>query len=697
MTPQNQSFTQMDRVDEILNRICELNPTESSRFLRKLVKKIGNRTTEMNFLRSLVQAVPSGSNLDRLPSEVFSAVLTNLDPKTLGRLAGTCKKISRTILNDHRPWEIIFTNEYEFGKISQVTKLFQNQIIESIRCASNSLTFNANANVDFNILPYTSAFFYESRLQRNWAKVIPGEKPIDFECHGSHVVTCMEIDPKGRYILTGSDDGTVRLWSVLEEPRELLIFNGHLGGVWALKVDWDRGILVTGSTDRTLILWDLHSGERLRHLLGHTSTVRCVELCDDLIVSGSRDGTLRVWNINNGECIHVLQGHTASVRCLSIGSEGGTVISGSYDNTCKLWKLSSGECLQTFIGHHNKVYAVTSTPEHVYSGSLDGTVKIWDSENGQCLKSVTGHRSLVGLVLSKPKLLTGIVVTGSTDGSLQVIKHSVSDSDTIFTFDSTVLPSAHPSSITSLDFNRNFLVTGSEGVVRLWSLEGGKSEPKLLANLIESLDMVWRVGVTDHLASVAYQFQGQTRLAVFNFAPQPQQVLIEMRAFKNISNLHSSSLKNIQNQNKFVYNSNTSDSNNVTPNNYNHNHRHGHGHGHGESFNSLTNSSVDFNNSTACNYPPQPQLTQSIQSHQNHHTYQHQTRHQYNVQNQNYNGNNDTFFSNFNNNNSNTDNNINNYRLHLNSHSHIDHPELLVLGMASQSLVEHADDLIFTD
>jgi WD40 repeat protein len=310
------------------------------------------------------------------------------------------------------------------------------------------------------------------------------------------------------------------------------------------------------------------------------------------------------------------------------------IVSGSYDNTCKLWDLQTGQCLRTFTGHTNKVYAVSSTPEHIYSGSLDGSVRVWEAASGVCVKVFEGHRSLVGLVQCKAPDTT---LTGSTDGSLQLIKHNATDDS----FDSILLPTAHPTSITSLDFNRNFLVTGSEGVVRLWSIQE-PSSPRLLANLIESVDMVWRVNVTDHLACVAYQYHGQTRLAIFNFAPQPQQVLIEMKAFK------------------------------VTNTNYN------------PHFNPQSNKTSKPQNShnnqqTYSNYA-------YIQQHNYHETIDDSTR-------MNSNSHLPVAYTNENNcpNSASISTSSNTH----NTTSH--HPELLVLGMASQSLVEHVDDLMYID
>ena len=56
-------------------------------------------------------------------------------------------------------------------------------------------------------------------------------------------------------------------------------------------------------------------------------------MTDDLIVSGSTDRTIRVWNIATGACQHILYGHTSTVRCLALHSD--IVVSGSRDATVR--------------------------------------------------------------------------------------------------------------------------------------------------------------------------------------------------------------------------------------------------------------------------------------------------------------------------------------------------------------------------
>ena len=90
--------------------------------------------------------------------------------------------------------------------------------------------------------------------------------------------------------------------------------DGHEGGIWALSAT--KNVLVSGSTDRTVRIWDLNTGRCTHVFGGHTSTVRCLAIVkpewiettgDDgvirrekwpkrpMIVTGSRDHTLRVW------------------------------------------------------------------------------------------------------------------------------------------------------------------------------------------------------------------------------------------------------------------------------------------------------------------------------------------------------------------------------------------------------------------
>ena len=196
---------------------------------------------------------------------------------------------------------------------------------------------------------------------------------------------------------------------------------GHTGGVWSSQMA--SNIIVSGSTDRTLKVWNAESGTCVHTLYGHTSTVRCMHLHGNKVVSGSRDATLRMWDVDTGECLHVLVGHVAAVRCVQY--DGRLVVSGAYDYMVKVWNPEREECLHTLSGHTNRVYSLQVctlysqslySPDnsyqvrllstnyhssyfqfdgvHVVSGSLDTSIRVWDVETGSCKHALMGHQSL---------------------------------------------------------------------------------------------------------------------------------------------------------------------------------------------------------------------------------------------------------------------------------------------------------------
>jgi WD40 repeat protein len=79
-------------------------------------------------------------------------------------------------------------------------------------------------------------------------------------------------------------------------------------------------------------------------LEGHRSWVKSVYVQDNLIISGSGDKTIRIWDINTGKCLKTLEGHYGWVK--SVFAKDNLVISGSNDNTIRIWDIDSGICLK---------------------------------------------------------------------------------------------------------------------------------------------------------------------------------------------------------------------------------------------------------------------------------------------------------------------------------------------------------------
>ena len=106
------------------------------------------------------------------------------------------------------------------------------------------------------------------------------------------------FSPDGDRVLTGSDDGTARLWS-LETGETLQSFAGHSRPVFSVAFSPDGARVLTGSGDGTARLWSLETGETLQSFAGHSGFVSSVAFSPDSarVLTGSRDGTARLWPV----------------------------------------------------------------------------------------------------------------------------------------------------------------------------------------------------------------------------------------------------------------------------------------------------------------------------------------------------------------------------------------------------------------
>jgi WD40 repeat protein len=246
-------------------------------------------------------------------------------------------------------------------------------------------------------------------------------------------VSTVGVTPDGRRVVSGSDDGTLKVWD-LESGEALRTFGGHARGVSAVAVAPNGRRIVSASYDRTLKVWDLAGNEELSTLAGHAGHVRAVAMTPDgeRIVSGSKDRTLRTWDLASGRVLASFVGHESGVNCVAVTPDGGRVVSGSDDATIRVWDLESGQAQATLVGHLGSVRAVAVTPDggRVVSGSWDRTLRVWDLARGEELAIIGGHQAEIHAVAVTPDGRRA--VSGSEDGTLTVWE--IADGRTLATF-----------------------------------------------------------------------------------------------------------------------------------------------------------------------------------------------------------------------------------------------------------------------
>eukprot|EP00294_Goniomonas_avonlea_P016532 CAMPEP_0114549966 /NCGR_PEP_ID=MMETSP0114-20121206/5812_1 /TAXON_ID=31324 /ORGANISM="Goniomonas sp, Strain m" /LENGTH=320 /DNA_ID=CAMNT_0001734689 /DNA_START=40 /DNA_END=1002 /DNA_ORIENTATION=- len=212
-------------------------------------------------------------------------------------------------------------------------------------------------------------------------------------------------------IVSASRDKTLMVWTITREEgmygRPKRSLHGHAHYVQDVVVSSDGQFALSGSWDGTLRLWDLNTGATTRRFVGHSKDVLSVAFSADnrQIVSGSRDKTIKLWN-TLGECKFTIhdESHTEWVSCVrfSPSVQNPLIVSCGWDKLVKVWNLSNCKLRTNLAGHSGYLNTVTVSPDGSLcaSGGKDGTAMLWDLQEGKHLYSLTAGDTINALVFS---------------------------------------------------------------------------------------------------------------------------------------------------------------------------------------------------------------------------------------------------------------------------------------------------------
>ncbi|NXP35405.1 WDR86 protein, partial [Leiothrix lutea] len=327
-------------------------------------------------------------------------------------------------------------------------------------------------------------------------------------------INWLSLSPDGQRLLTGSEDGTARLWSTADSQCHGH-FQGHESYITFCHLENEAAF--TCSADHTIRKWDVVTGQCLAIYRGHTSIVNRILVAKDYLFSGSYDRTARCWSVDKEKQIQEFRGHRNCVLTLAHYSSRDVLeeeeeeeeeeekvsrdllVTGSTDCTVKVWWVSSGRCYQTLLGHTGAVLCLTldAPNRELFSGSTDYTIRTWNIVTGEqlkvfkehqgsviCLEEVrqmkqegNSHKHLSCMLIIHQKMLTVYL------GEYMMVCHSVS----VFTGSGDACARAfnsrsgvlqkifrgHKFIINCIQIHNELLYTAShDGTLRIWDIRG---------------------------------------------------------------------------------------------------------------------------------------------------------------------------------------------------------------------------------
>ena len=209
------------------------------------------------------------------------------------------------------------------------------------------------------------------KLQRNSTK---GQAIRGAGTPAPTAVRCLQMDSWGRFLVSGSADGFVRLWDI-EKESCIGALQCHAAAVRGARFKGgNNNRIVSCSNDRTACLSDPRAGGGSSSVGGGVAKQAKAPFPPGSGGGGSVGAMLR------------FHGHAAPVTCVCEGSEGDPVFfTGSSDTRILVWDARTAKRpMWTWQGHRDTVVAIRNFgSEIVVSAGQDGSVCEWDVPSGR--------------------------------------------------------------------------------------------------------------------------------------------------------------------------------------------------------------------------------------------------------------------------------------------------------------------------
>ncbi|MGB5635832.1 MAG: DnaJ domain-containing protein [Waterburya sp.] len=228
-----------------------------------------------------------------------------------------------------------------------------------------------------------------------------GKKIYSF--FGSQEVQSVAINNKS--IVGGGFDHAITSWKLSDKNLERIISkyrnpSSHQNVIYALIYNNKGDLLISGSADQTIKIWNYVTGSLKFTLSGHTASVRTLAIspCDRFLISGSADRTIRIWDLTTPFAKpHVIDQNSREIAAVAITPNGKYFISAAKDNCLKIWCMKTRKNIYTYESNIDNInsIAISSDNKILAVGNIDGTVEFWNLETTELQQTIDASSPVI--------------------------------------------------------------------------------------------------------------------------------------------------------------------------------------------------------------------------------------------------------------------------------------------------------------
>ncbi len=176
-------------------------------------------------------------------------------------------------------------------------------------------------------------------------------------------------------------------------------FIGHRTAVCCCCFSPDGKFAVTGSghwesnrpPDYTVRAWDIATGKEVRRFGEGVFKQRAtqVQVSPDgkLLLTGSADNLVRLWDFNTGALLSELSGHTDRTVTAAFNADASQIISADWLGNVRMWDTATRKCILNYNTSNSRVEFVRLSPtgDRFAEGDIQGAITIFDTPTGRIL------------------------------------------------------------------------------------------------------------------------------------------------------------------------------------------------------------------------------------------------------------------------------------------------------------------------
>jgi len=288
-----------------------------------------------------------------------------------------------------------------------------------------------------------------------------------FVGHTAPLSDC-HYSPNGKYILTSSQDKTMRLWEASVSKGASQI--GHNDSVTKCTFNFSGSDIVSGGADGNLIFWNSQNGNQTKKIKAHESGISdcSYNKSGSLVASGGLDKSVKMWNVENPINPAVLYGHWGKINTCEFSPDESIIASSSQDDTIRIWGVKNAQPLLKIDGQYYTFSPDGTQLLTLSVGILDkNNFQLFDMMSNTIITNFPGHSS--GITRFRFDHGGKYVISSSEDHSVKI--WNILTGAVVFNF------SRHNSEVNWFDISpddQTIVSIDADGALFIWKFDGGE-------------------------------------------------------------------------------------------------------------------------------------------------------------------------------------------------------------------------------